>query len=290
MVHASMFVAILLIAAQYPMIVAIAHALDATVMTLLRFVFAVLILTPYIVIAHRPALPSRRELFEYLLISFTLCGFFVGAFASLRYTSALNTGALHTTVPGLSALCAIYLVHQRPPRNQILALFVGMFGALWVIFRGELQRVLALDVNVGDLMFFGGCCALALYVPLIQRFYRGQSMVVLLFWVLCWSAIIMFIICIPDLGTVAWREIDLVVWIYLVCIGFFPTVVSNVIIQSGAVLIGTTRAVAYMYMTPSLVLFVDWMMGKGLPDFRTIVGVLIVLTAIVVLQRKDPVA
>jgi len=187
----------------------------------------------------------------------------------------------------MSALCAIFLIHQRPRRGQVLALVVGMFGALWVIFRGELHRFLSLDANVGDAIFFAGCCCLALYVPLIQKYYRGQGMVVLLFWVLCMCTSVMFLLCIPVLGKVNWSNIDATVWLNLACIGFFPTVVSNVIIQSGAVRIGAARAVSYMYLTPSMVLFIDWSIGKGLPSVRTGIGVFIVMAAIAVLQRED---
>jgi len=57
-------------------------------------------------------------------------------------------------------------------------------GAVWVIFRGDLSLFLAMAWNRGDLIFLGGCLAMGLYTPLIRLLHRGESMLVMTFWIL----------------------------------------------------------------------------------------------------------
>ena len=63
-------------------------------------------------------------------------------FLALRYTTALNTSVIFTLVPSMSGIYAMILVRERLPGAQLAALAVGMIGAIWVIFRGDLDLLL----------------------------------------------------------------------------------------------------------------------------------------------------
>ena len=44
---------------------------------------------------------------------------------------------------------------------------------------------------------------------------------------------------------------------------------------------------AYSYLYPPLIVFIDWSLSGALPDLRTLAGVLIILPAMYVVQRGD---
>ncbi|MGW8161959.1 MAG: hypothetical protein ACWGN1_06900, partial [Desulfobulbales bacterium] len=55
--------------------------------------------------------------------------------------------------------------------------------------------------------------------------------------------------------------------------------------QFSTLRLGPTRVMAYSYLYPPLVLIIDWFFGHGLPPLRTILGVLIIVPAMVIVQR-----
>ena len=283
--HLLLFVCVGMVAATHPVTAEIAHDVDGGVLNFLRFSLAAIIFLPLVRLRYGLSRPSPQLLAEAALLSLSFTGFFVAQVEALRYTSALNTSALHTTVPGLAALYAVFLVKEHPRWYQIAALVVAMLGALWVIFRGELQRALALDIGYGDLIFFAGCCLMALFPPLVKRFHRGESMAVLTFWMIVMSSIWMLLYCWPQLDAVQWTTIDTRVWTGIVFLAAIPTFLGPLFIQYGAVRLGPTRASAYLYLTPAFVLLFDVTLGRGWPSYKTCLGVIIVMGAIVIVQH-----
>ena len=112
-VHAQVIAGRALVATSFTVGVAITHGLLPEIITLLRFVLAALLFEPYVAVRHGLGYPGHRALGGYALISLSIVGFFLCMFEALRHTSALNAGALHTLVPGLSSIYAYFLVRER---------------------------------------------------------------------------------------------------------------------------------------------------------------------------------
>ena len=203
-VHAAVFVAMFLISFSYPVGEAIANELDTGVLLFLRFVLAMAIFGPLVAWRHGLSWPGWRALAGYAAISASLVTFFWCMFYGLRTTSALNTGAISTLIPGLTAIGGAILVGERLGRHRLAALGIGLIGALWVVFRGDWNRFTALDLNEGDLIVFAGCIAMGFYSPLIKRFHRGEPVMVMTFWVVAINAVWFLVLANSALWTMAW--------------------------------------------------------------------------------------
>ena len=215
----------------------------------------------------------------------TLAGFFWCMFEGLRTTSALNTAALYTIVPGLSAVFGAALVGERLGRYRLAALGLGMVGALWVIFQGDPARLLALQLSEGNLIFLAGCLAIGLYAPLIKLLHRGEPVVVMSLWSLVASSFWLLLISNTKLWTTDWGAVPLPVFGAVVYLALFPTLISFFITQLTTLRLGPTRVQAYSYLIPAVVLAIDYASGKGLPSAMTLPGIGIVLFAAVVVQQ-----
>lgn len=205
-------------------------------------------------------------------------------FAALRTTTALNTSIIFTLVPGISGVYSAIFLGERLGRYRLLALLCGMFGALWVIFRGELARLLAMEVNHGDLLFLAGCFLMAAYTPLVKVVHRRESMLVMTFWVLATGCGWLILLAIPKLGGVEWGAVSLTVWSGIVYLAIFSTIVTFYLTHLATIYIGPTRVMAYSYFYPLFVLLINWSLGKGLPPVVILPGVAVVTLATVVLQ------
>lgn len=282
-VHLLMLLCATLVSTSFTVGEMIADSLDPAALTLVRFIVAALILLPVISFKHglRVSLSSGLR---YSMISGCLVIFFWCMFYSLRYTTALNTSVLFTLVPALSGIYAALLIRERLGRNRLVALVLGLLGALWVIFRGDLNLLLSLSWNRGDVIFFLGCLAMALYTPLVRIFHRGEAMEVMTFWVLVTGCLWLMPLGGTALYQLSWSEVALDTWLWIVYLACFSTVISFYLTQYAIPVIGPTRTMAYSYLYPALVLGLDVLLGHGWPEARVLPGIVVILAAMLVLQ------
>jgi drug/metabolite transporter (DMT)-like permease len=158
-------------------------------------------------------------------------------------------------------------------------------GTLWVIFRGDPDRLIALELNKGDALFFAGCISMGLYAALIPKLHRGEPVAVMSFWIMVIVTAMFIAVANVEFVHVAWGRIDGSVWGSLVWLAIGPTMLTFFMIQSTSLMIGATRVQSYSYLIPAFVLVFDWALGRGLPTAMTIPGVVIVLLATLVIQR-----
>lgn len=284
-VHSLMVLAAVIVSSSFTVGEAITRGLDPAVLLLVRYLVATGCMAPLLLRNHDLVLPPGRQLAGYATISFCTVGFFWCMFESLRFTTALNTSIIFTLVPGISGIYSAMFLKERLGRYRLLALACGMFGALWVIFRGDLGRLLALEVNHGDLLFLAGCFLMAAYTPLVKVVHRRESMLVMTFWVLATGGGWLLVLAAPQLAGVAWAAVSLEVWAGIIYLAIFSTVVTFYLTHLATLYLGPTRVMAYSYFYPLFVLLINWFSGHGLPPAVILPGVAVVTLATVVLQR-----
>ncbi|MBT8353270.1 MAG: EamA family transporter [Desulfofustis sp.] len=260
----------------------ITDTLDPIVLTLVRFILAVIFLLPIISIRHGLAI-TVGSLCRYASISACLVLFFWAMFLSLRYTSPLNISVLFTLVPAISAVYAAIINRERISTSLLLALIVGLIGAVWVIFEGDLQRLRELAWNRGDLIFFGGCLAMALYTPLVKLLHRHEPMEVMTFWVLVTGCFWLLPGAVRIFARTSMTTIPSTTWLWIVYLALFSTVISFYCTQYATRIIGPTRTIAYSYLYPLLVVGLNYFLGRGWPAMQVIPGIVLTLAAMLLL-------
>jgi len=283
-VHCLMLMAAIIVSSSFTVGAAITHSLQPSVLLLVRYVFAVICLAPVVIMNHGFSVPPVRRLGGYSLISLSIVGFFLCMFESLRYTNALNTSVIFTLVPGISGIYSAIFLKERLGRGRLLALFFGMVGALWVIFRGDIRRLAGLEVNHGDLLFLAGCFMMAAYTPLVKKLHKQESMVVMTFWVLVTGTVMLFLLSFSSLGAVDWQRVATKVWAGIVYLAVFSTIITFYLTHIATLYLGPTRVMAYSYFYPVFVLAINWSFGKGMPPAVILPGVAVVTLATIVLQ------
>ena len=284
--HGCMLIAAFLVSTSFTVGNAITPFMDPAALTLFRFLLATLLFTPYVIYKFGLTFPGIIALFRYSLISMALVGFFWLMFLALRSTDPLNTGAIFTTVPGLAGLYSWFLFREKLGIPRILALFLAMTGALWVIFEGDLQQALALQFNRGDILFFAGCLSMALYMPLVKLMHRGEPMAVMTFWILATGCfwLILLVSLHPSSTTSVPPPAKL--WFGIIYLAFFTTIITFFITQWATLHLGPTRVMAYSYLYPPLIVLIEWFLNHDIPSGKTLVGILIIAPALLFVQWK----
>src|SRR3546814_14383374 len=96
-------------------------------------------------------------------------------FEGLRLAHPVALAAAFTLTPLMTAGFARLFLRQTLSPAVLLALVLAGVGALWVIFRADLGRLLALDLGTGEALFLLGCVWPAAYIRLGRRFSPRES-------------------------------------------------------------------------------------------------------------------
>ncbi len=285
-VHLLMLLCAILVSGSFPVGEAISGDLDPAVLTFVRFALASVLFAPLIWYRYGLAV-SFASLGRYSLISATLVIFFWCMFYSLRYTTALNTSAIFTLVPSLAGIYAMILNRERLGRPRLIALVLGVIGALWIIFRGDVGLLFSLAWNRGDLIFLVGCLFMGLYTPLVRLLHRGEPMLQMAFWIMATGTLWLLLLAGPKLMSVSWVDVPDRVWAGIAYLAIFSTIITFFLTQYAILFLGPTRVMAYSYLYPGLVLIIDLICGGPWPGTALLPGIVIVLAAMVVVQQME---
>lgn len=284
-IHMLMLLSATLVSTSFNTSAAITRELDPLVLTFIRFFLATLFLGPFIWLKSKFCF-SVGFLFRCAVISGCQVFFFWSMFKALRYTSALHTSIIFTLVPSIVGLYALVLLRERMGPDGWFGLFCGLVGAVWVIFRGDLEQLLCLQLNRGDLIFFSGCLVMGLYTILVRLLHRNEPTIAMTFWMLVTGCLWLLLFGFDRIVQVEVTEIPIKVWAGIVYLAFFTTIITFFLTQYSILHIGPINVMAYSYLYPSMVLGIDFMLGNGLPELKVLPGVGIVLLAMFVLLRN----
>jgi len=209
--------------------------------------------------------------------------YFVSMFIALKITLPVATSAVFTLLPLMTAVTGFFLLGQRASGPVLASLALAGSGALWVIFRGDPGALLSLDIGAGELIFFVGCIAYALYTPLLRRFSRGEPAMVLSFWTLVATAICIALCGLPELLAVDWLHLPPLVWWVVLYLAVGPTAISFFLIQYASLHLPAAKVIAYGYLTPAFVILLEALVGHGWPSLSIVAGALVTVLGLVVL-------
>ena len=281
-----MVLTIVLAATSFPVGAAITNGLPPSIMMFVRFSLAALLFAPYVFIKNGLTLPPVKNILYYSILSVPLVIFFWCMFESLRYTSVLNTGALYTLVPAITAVYALFINHEVISRFRILGLLLGTAGALWIVFRGDYHALIHLELNYGDVVFMIGCLFMGLYNPLVKKLHGGEPMEIMTFWVLLLGACWLLILSGSNVLNVNWYSIENTVYAGILYLALFCTLITFFLLQLCVVQIGPTKVAAYGFLTPLLIISISLMLG--LDEFEMVIlpGVFLVIISMYIIQKE----
>ena len=176
--HGAMLLFSAVVAGSFSLGHIIANDITPAALTALRFMLAAVVMTIW---TWRSCRISRRDLessWRYLLLGSLMGTYFVLMFEGLKTAPAVSTSAVFTLTPAISAIFGYLLLSQRINKRIALALSIGGAGAVWVIFRADIDALVAFEIGRGEAVFFFGCVAHAIYTPLVRKLNRNQSPVV----------------------------------------------------------------------------------------------------------------
>ncbi|WP_394358511.1 DMT family transporter [Halocynthiibacter halioticoli] len=208
-------------------------------------------------------------------------------FEGLKTATPVSTAAVFTLSPLITAGFSYLMLGQVLPKRVALAIALGGVGALWVIFRADLAALVQFEVGRGEAIFFVGCAAYALHIPLLRKWNRGESAVMISFANLVAGSVLLLTLGAPAILATDWGSLPAIVWITILYTAIFATAGSFTLLQIASMRLPGAKVMAYTYVIPSWVILWELALGHGAPAGVVFIGVGITIAALLMLLRQD---
>ena len=111
---------------------------------------------------------------NFLVISFmgviTISTFNSVVYFALNYTQVINAVLVLAAIPALTIILSSLMKIEKTNLFQIFGLFLSIVGIGAIISNGELQRIISLNFNKGDLWMLVCVLSWALYSTLLKKY------------------------------------------------------------------------------------------------------------------------
>ena len=276
-----------LVAGSFSLGALAAPLIDPLALSALRFLLAGALVGAAAFATTGIARSATRAPWRYLILGALLAAYFVLMFEGLKTAEPVATAAVFTLTPALAAGFGWLTLRQRLTPRMGLALLIGAVGALWVIFRADVQRLLALQIGRGEVIYFVGCVAHALYAPLVRKYNRGEPAVVFTFGMMIAGWLILTLTGLPAILSTDWLALPPIVWITLLYTAVFASAATFVLLQYATLRLPAAKVMAYTYLVPSWVILWEIALGRSAPPALILGGVALSVLALLMLLKDE---
>ncbi len=277
----------MLVAGSFALGALSANEIDPSALNAVRFWVAAAVLTAVVAMSGRFRRQDIAAPWRYAVLAGLLAAYFVLMFEGLKTAAPVSAAAVFTLTPIIAGGFGWLLLRQVMTARMALALAIGAVGALWVIFRADVQALMQFEIGRGEAVYFVGCVAHALYTPMVRKLNRGETPIVFACGVLIAGALLLSVWGWEAIRATDWRDLPLIVWITIFYTAVFASAGSVVLLQYATLRLPSAKVMAYTYLVPSWVIIWDLALGQSPPAPLVTVGGALTLVALFLLLRED---
>ena len=239
-----------------------------------------LILLPF---TYKDMLRYKVVILKNLPLLFFLALTSVGLFNSftylaLVYTQVINASLFNTAIPAMIILSCFIFKIEKTNRFQIMGLILSVLGILSIITKLDLNILLSLNFNKGDIIMIGGVIAWGLYSSFLKK-KKFTLPLLTLVHILCTFGLF-FILpqFLFELSQGQIIKLDINLGYILVYLALFPSIGSYYCWAGAVSIIGANRAGIFLSLIPLFsTIFAIVFFDENFYFFHFIGSILIVL-------------
>lgn len=283
--HAAMLIFSVLVAGSFSLGSIAAPLIAPTALNALRFLIASIVIGSLVFLNGGVKREHIAAPWRYGALGGLFAIYFVLMFEGLKTASPVSTSAVFTLTPVMTAGFGWLLLRQITTGRMAVALTLAAIGAIWVIFRGDIDAILAFNIGKGETVFFFGCVAHAIYTPLVRKLNRGEPILVFTFGTLLAGLFILSIYGAKDILSTDWASLPAIVWITILYVAIFASATTFFLLQYAALRLPSAKVMAYTYLVPAWVIVWEAAMGNGLVGLTVLAGVGLTVIALLMLLK-----
>ncbi len=209
---------------------------------LLPFTYKEIIKNKVIIINNLPLL---------FFLAFTSVGLFnTFTYLSLVHTQVINASLFNTAIPAaIIFLCFLFKI-EKTNKFQILGLILSVFGILSIITKLDLNVLLTLNFNKGDLIMIGGVITWGLYSAFLKNKKFTLPLLTLVHVLCTFGLIFIFPQFLYEYSQGLRVSFNSNLYYTLIYLALFPSIGSYYCWAGAVSIIGANRAGIFLSLIP----------------------------------------
>tara|TARA_A100001037_G_C15076535_1_gene602020 strand:+ start:78 stop:1007 length:930 start_codon:yes stop_codon:yes gene_type:complete len=240
------------------------------------------ILAVFLLVLFRKRLQEAKELFRAGWIGFVLGGMALGGFNMFFYiaahhTTAINLGILQGSIPIIVIAGSFFFFKDRIRSLQALGILIGLTGVLVLASGGQLERLVGVEFNIGDLYMLIGCGLFAGYTLGLRKSPDGDEIIgLLLFSITAQIVTVMGLAYEFKAGALFWPSME--GWLIVFFVTVFPSFLAHLFYMRSVQLIGVGICGLFLNLVPISASFLAvTLLSENFGVFHAVSLILVVL-------------
>ena len=241
---------------------------------------------------------TYKEIFEnlpyikknWLVISFmgviTISTFNSVVYFALNYTQVINAVLMLSAIPAATIVLSSLMKIEETNIFQLLGLVLSVIGIGSIISNGDIQKIISLDFNKGDMWMLVCVITWSLYSTLLKKNNFKLSQFTLI--QLMVSVGILFLIpqFFYEKSIGLELNLDKNFFLILIYVAIFPAIAAYYFWQKGIEIIGPNRASMFIQLMPLFSAVMAIIIFKEKFELYHFVGAIFILSGIYLSNRK----
>jgi drug/metabolite transporter (DMT)-like permease len=221
-------------------------------LSFLRWSLVWIILFPF---TYKEIMKVKNEIKKnsslFFILGFTsVCVFTSFTYNALNYTQVINASLFNTAIPVTIILVCFLLKIEKTNIFQILGLLISVLGIIAIITKLDLNVLLSLNFNKGDLFMIGAIIAWGIYSAYLRKITFEVSLLSLVHIICTFGLLFLLPLFIFELLQDKTVEINRNLFYILIYIAIFPSIGSYYCWAGAVSIIGANRAGIFLSLIP----------------------------------------
>ena len=217
-----------------------------------RWLTAAMVLAPFAWKHFIADWPKVRAQWKWIaLLSLAGTGIYNGiGYIGIQYTTATNALLIQSVTPALIPVLAFLILRERIGPAAIAGVAVSCAGVLAIACKLDLDALLGLELNPGDLWLLLNVAMWALYTVWLRWKPQGLHPFTFLFAIMVTGVVQLLPFYAFELATGGGVRLSVPAVFGILYLGIFPATINYLLWNKAVAEIGAARAGPYLYLVP----------------------------------------
>ena len=184
-------------------------------------------------------------------LGFTSVGLFNSfTYLSLIHTQVINATLFNTAIPAVIILLCFLFNIEKTNKFQILGLIISVIGILSIITKLDIEILLSLNFNKGDIIMVGGVITWGIYSTLLKKKKFTLPLLTLVHVICTFGLICVLPQFLYEFSQGQIIKIDINLFYTLIFLALFPSIGSYYCWAGAVSIIGANRAGIFLSLIP----------------------------------------
>ena len=254
-----------------------------------RWLLVWIILLPFTykdIIKHKDTILNNLPLLFFL--GLTSVGLFNSfTYLSLIYTQVINSSLFNTAIPAIIILLCFLFKVEKTNKFQLSGLFISVCGILAIITKLNLDILLSLNFNKGDLIMLGGALTWGIYSTLLKRKKFSLPLLTLVHIVCTFGLVSVFPQFLYELWNGQVIKFDINLFYLLIFLALFPSIGSYYCWAGAVSIIGANRAGIFLSLIPLFSTIMAIALYNEKFQFFHLIGAILILLGLYLSNKEN---